>query len=98
MRGQVFAINGTKIFTMGCTSSHDKIHRTEGKSWWKSELPSEDEYQDALKNLDKNNWDVDLVITHCAPDSIQANLASWYEHDKLSFSAASWCMDIDASL
>ena len=37
-----------------------------------------------MKNLDKNDWNVDLVITHCAPDSIQRELACWYEHDKLT--------------
>jgi hypothetical protein len=84
MRGQIFNLNGVKVFTMGGASSHDKIHRKESKSWWKSELPNEDEYKEALNNLDRNNWKVDLVITHCAPDSIQSELANWYEHDKLT--------------
>lgn len=84
MRGQVFEINGVKIFTMGGASSHDKEYRKEGKSWWQEELPSDEEYNEALKNLDKNSWNVDLVITHCAPDSIQKEVADWYEHDKLT--------------
>ena len=84
MRGQVFDIDGTKIFTMGGASSHDKERRVEGKSWWAEELPSNSEYNEAMKNLDKNDWNVDLVITHCAPDSIQRELACWYEHDKLT--------------
>lgn len=84
MRGQVFEIDGIKIFTMGGASSHDKEHRTEGKSWWTEELPSNEEYEEAIKNLNKFNWNVDLVVTHCAPDSIQRELANWYEHDKLT--------------
>lgn len=84
MRGQVFDFDGIKVFTMGGASSHDKIYRIEGKSWWTDELPSNDEYEEAYENLEKNNWNVDLVISHCASDSIQRTLADWYEHDKLT--------------
>lgn len=84
MRGEVFEINGKKIFAMGGASSHDKVYRTEGKSWWPEELPSDAEYDHALKTLDKHDWSVDMVITHCAPDSVQRELADWYEHDKLT--------------
>jgi len=83
-RGQVFDIDGIKVFAMGGASSHDKECRKEGKSWWSQELPSNQEYEEALLNLDKCNWHVDLVISHCAPDNIQSELASWYEHDKLT--------------
>lgn len=84
MRGEVFEINGRKIFAMGGASSHDRIHRKEGKSWWSDEMPTDAEYDHALKTLDKHDWSVDMVITHCAPDSVQRELADWYEHDKLT--------------
>ena len=41
-------------------------------SWWKEELPSAEEYRTARETLDRANWDVDYIITHCAPTSIQA--------------------------
>jgi predicted phosphodiesterase len=84
MRGEIFEINGKKIFAMGGASSHDKAYRTEGKSWWPEELPSDAEYDHALKTLDKHNWCVDMVLSHCAPDSMQKQVADWYEHDKLT--------------
>lgn len=84
MRGQVFDIDGTKIFTMGGAASHDKEYRVEGKSWWPEELPSDEEYSEAERNLERNNWTVDLVISHCASDSIQHQLAYWYEQDRLT--------------
>lgn len=84
MRGEVFIIDGLKFFTMGGASSHDKIHRREGKSWWTEELPSDAEYQNALNNLDANDWSMDVVLSHCAPDSVQRDIAYWYEHDKLT--------------
>ena len=39
-------------------------------SWWAQEMPSEEEYAGARKNLAKVDWAVDYVITHCAPTSI----------------------------
>lgn len=84
MRGQVFDIDGYKFFTMGGASSHDKEHRKVNETWWEEELPSDDEYNEALKNLDANNWEVDFVITHCLPDNIQHRIAFWYGHDKLT--------------
>lgn len=82
MRGQVFTIDGLKFFTMGGATSHDKIYRKEGVSWWPQEMPSNEEYETALKSLDKYGWEVDYILSHCAPDSIQSKLADWYEHDK----------------
>lgn len=85
MRGQVFTIDGKKIFTMGGASSHDKEWRTIGKSWWAEELPSSEEYKEAEKNLDKADWKVDLVITHCAPQRVQNELFKWVnESDALT--------------
>lgn len=64
MRGQVFEIDNKKIFTFGGADSHDKTFRKEHISWWKQEMPSKEEYEEGLKNLQKHNWEVDYVITH----------------------------------
>lgn len=84
MRGHVFTINNLKFFTMGGAVSHDKKYRKEGKSWWSQEMPSDEEYDLAIKNLDRHNWKVDYIITHCAPDSIQNKIDDCYEHNKLT--------------
>lgn len=84
MRGQVFEIDGLKFFTMGGAESTDKEYRKENVSWWAREMPSDEEYQEGLMNLDKHNWEVDYVITHAAPDNIQYRLCPWYKHNKLS--------------
>lgn len=65
MRGQVFIIEGKKIFTFGGANSIDKAFRIKGVSWWEEELPNEKELKEGIENLDKNNWEVDYVITHC---------------------------------
>ena len=47
------------------------LFRVNHRSWWKEELPSETEYEEALANLDKAGWEVDYIITHCCPTSVQ---------------------------
>ena len=84
MRGQVFNINGKKIFTFGGASSHDKDSRKEGKSWLSRELPSENEINVAIKNLTEANWKVDIVITHCAPSTIQRLINPSYDENILT--------------
>lgn len=68
MRGQVYRIDDKTIFTMGGAASTDKFLRKEGESWWAREMPSPEEYEEAINNLRKYNFKVDIVITHCAPE------------------------------
>lgn len=76
MRGQVFDIDGVSVFTMGGAASHDREWRTEGKSWWPEEVPSDTERAEALANLASHDWKVDYVITHEAPLDLAGSL-SW---------------------
>lgn len=64
MRGQVFTLKGFKVFTFGGARSHDKEYRKEHVNWWPQEMPSAEEYQEGIHNLNQNNWDVDFVVTH----------------------------------
>lgn len=68
MRGQVFDLDGTSVFTMGGAYSIDKMFRIPGKSWWPEEMPSPEEYSEALENLKKHNNSVDVIVSHAAPD------------------------------
>ena len=47
-------------------------------------MPSNDEYEEGLANLNKANNRVDYIVSHCAPDQLQSQIAYWYEHDKLT--------------
>ena len=69
-RGQVFEIQGKKIFTFGGAASVDKECRIEYISWWPQELPSFEEQQEAFDSLRKHDFKVDYVITHTAPAQI----------------------------
>lgn len=47
-----------------------RMYRIAHESWWKEELPSDDEMKHGLDNLAKHGWRVDYIISHCAPTSI----------------------------
>lgn len=74
MRGQVFEIEGKRIFTMGGAHSVDKYARTEEISWWSGEIPSENELAEARESLARYGNKVDRVITHSAPANYAAAL------------------------
>lgn len=84
MRGQIYTINNKKFFVMGGASSHDKEYRKTDISWWEEELPTMKEFDLALANLDKHNWQVDYVLTHDCGDNIQYRIAPYFQHDILS--------------
>ncbi len=63
-----------------------QIFRVKGVSWWPEELPSDDEYQEAMANLDKAGWCMDCILTHCAPTSIARKIDPHYQLDRLRFS------------
>lgn len=82
-RGQVLTIDGKKIFVMGGARSVDKDSRIEHISWWKEEMPAIWEMDRALSALEAVNWEVDYVVTHCAPRSVQQMISPWYENDPM---------------
>lgn len=73
MRGQIYEIDGSKFFTFGGGLSIDQIYRIEHRSWWKEEEPSYLEMNEAIKNLEKHNFEVDYIITHAAPQTLVRN-------------------------
>lgn len=77
MRGQVYTIEGIKFFIMGGADSIDKAWRIEGVSWWRQEMPSKEEMDLAIENLEKHNFTVDYIITHTCGSSL---LCKFYSH------------------
>lgn len=47
-------------------------YRINHVTWWKEELPSQEEMDEGMKNLEKHSFSVDYVITHCASSDVQA--------------------------
>ena len=54
-------------------------------SWWDLELPTNQEMENGIKNLEKVNYEVDYIISHCCPTNIQALLGGGtYKKDYLT--------------
>lgn len=93
MRGQVFLIDGKKIFTMGGAYSIDRYMRTLNKSYWEEELPNNGEYREAIQNLKENNNSVDVIITHTAPREIIRRMGKYPDaHDMELTGFLEWVM------
>ena len=61
------------------------VFRVKHLSWWEQELPSREEYAEARRNLERVNYKVDYIITHCAPNSVQDQLSGGkHPHDPLT--------------
>ncbi|NLT58515.1 MAG: metallophosphatase [Clostridiales bacterium] len=39
-------------------------------SWWREELPSDEDYETARRNLDACGWKVDWIVSHCCPSGM----------------------------
>lgn len=60
-----------------------QIFRVNHYSWWKQELPSQEEMDLGIENLKKHNFEVDYVITHCLPQDV-ASAAGYLGSDCLT--------------
>jgi len=61
------------------------LYRINHVSWWKEELPSDEEYETARRNLEACDRKVDWIISHCCPSSIVDIIGSeMYQHDQLT--------------
>lgn len=53
-------------------------------SWWDLELPIEEEIQNGIKKLEKANYKVDYIISHCCPTNIQTFINPSFKKDILT--------------
>lgn len=61
-----------------------QMFRVKGVSWWPEEMPSQEEYAEANRNLERVGWKVDYIITHCCPTSTQQKINSNFTPDALT--------------
>lgn len=93
MRGQVYEFGGKKIFTFGGAYSIDRYVRKLNVSYWAQEIPSSDEYDEAVKNLKKYENKVDIVISHTAPNEIIRTMGKFPDaHDMELSGFLEWVM------
>lgn len=60
-------------------------YRVNRISWWQEELPSQAEYQEAIANLEKVDYKVDYIITHCCASTTQYAMSGGiFKEDELT--------------
>ncbi len=66
--GEIFDIDGYKTIVTGGAYSVDKFYRLEmGYQWFADEQPTEETKAHVEQQLDKVNWNVDVVLSHTVP-------------------------------
>ena len=62
-----------------------KMFRVKNITWWEQELPTKEEMQNGINNLEKHDWEVDYILSHTPPASVIALLGhDLYEQDVLT--------------
>lgn len=79
VRGHIFQLEGDSFFAMGGGESSDLDTRVEGESWWREEMPTQEELQDARRRLEEAGNVVDFIITH----ECSASMRNFMEMDDL---------------
>jgi len=70
MRGQIYDIDGKSFFTFGGGDSIDKHRRITNVTWWEREMPSKQEYDEALWNLTLYDNKINYIITHSCSSNL----------------------------
>ena len=63
------------------------LYRINHVSWWQRELPSDEEMEEGLRNLERENNKVDYIITHCPYTSLLRQMdggSGLYQSDYLT--------------
>lgn len=76
IRGNVYDIDGEKVFAFGGGQSEDADMRAHTGLWWHNEMPSEDDIERARSNLEKHGNKVDYIITHQCGHKIRRLLST----------------------
>ena len=68
MDGEIYDMDGIKAIAIGGAYSIDKAYRlAHGYGWWPDEQPSPAIKERVESTLDKNGWQVDVVLSHTTP-------------------------------
>ena len=80
LRGEVYNIDGYKVFSFGGARSVDRVTacRQEGVDWFKEEECTYEEENNALLNLTKINNEVDFIVSHTCSKSTLDFLSEIY--------------------
>lgn len=99
--GEIFDFNGLKTIVIGGAYSIDKFYRIiNGWNWWEDEQPSEEIKKVVENNLENLNWDIDVVLTHTCPLSLEPR--EWFlkfvDQSTVDKTTETWLEDVKEKL
>ena len=66
--GEIYDFNGKSVLVLGGAYSIDKWYRLgNGACWYQSEQPTDEIKAYVQEQLDKSDWQVDIVLSHTVP-------------------------------
>jgi len=99
--GEVYNINGKKTIVIGGAYSVDKHYRLSmGYKWFSDEQPSEKTKKYVEGQLERENWEVDVVLSHTCPVSYEPIewFLSFVDQDTVDKSTEKWLDAIEKRL
>ena len=99
--GEIYDICGKKTIVLGGAYSVDKYFRiARGWRWYADEQPSEEIKQYAKEQLEKNEWKVDVVLSHTAPLEYEPTEAflEGIDQERVNKDTEKWLDGIEKSL
>lgn len=96
MRAENFPNKKALMAAYNSRTKRGEMLRIDHISWWHQEMPSKEEMDFRLRNLEKNSNKVDYIISHCCPQQI-ASLCGYFKPDKLTEYFDRVCVKVDFS-
>lgn len=62
-------------------SFQNRFFRIKHYSWWEQEMPSVQELEEGWRKLAEYDFQVDCILTHCAPTNLQSEIAVILRND-----------------
>ena len=73
--GEIYDFDGNRCIVIGGAHSIDKEYRIKDVDWWADEQPSDKIKARVEERLAKENWKVDVVLSHTCPYKFMPNHA-----------------------
>ena len=99
--GEIYDFDGLKTIVLGGAYSIDKHYRLmKGWNWFKDEQPSMEIKKFAEKQLENNDWTVDVVLSHTCPVLLEPT--EWFldfvDQSTVDKSTENWLQEIMSKL
>lgn len=99
--GEIFDLDGKKAIVIGGAYSVDKEYRLmAGIPWFESEQPSDEIKNYVEKQLEKNMWQVDYVLSHTCPLKFEPSelFLDFIDQSKVDKATEEWLTEIEKKM